>query len=219
MKYLILIIRFIILTTRIKNLEFEEVIKMRKKRLKHHSNLVCRITGWHDRIFRLVALNYDGMVTSSFWEGRRQIFVNEASEAVDKAQSRVVNARTKSDEIMAQITENDIGLITKGASNINEERRRKKIFRLFEELIVIRNEIRATHVSLHSDLDDTQSQVKRELTAYIMAAFSRKKAVDIKRNSIIDYKDMITYHTYLSTYEYADKCFHNHMHLQKFQQH
>lgn len=177
---------------------------MRNKKLKHKSNLVCRITGWHDRIFRLVALSADGVVTSSFIEGRRALFVSEASEAVDKAQSRVINARTKSDEIMAQITEDDIGLITKGANDVNEERRRKKVFHLFEELILIRNEIRATHVTLHSDLDDVQSQVKHEITAYLLAAFSRKIVVDIKRNSTIDYKDMITYHTYLSTYEYAD---------------
>jgi len=172
---------------------------------KHKCNLFCRTTGWHDRLFCLVALNNNGVATSSFIEGRRALFVSEASVAVDKAQTTVIAARTKSDEIMAQLSEDDIKLITKGSKDVYEERRRKKVLHLLEKLVGIRNEIKATYVKLHSDLDTSQAQVKRELTAYLLAAFSRKKAVDITRNATIDYKDMITYQTYLSSYDYADK--------------
>ncbi len=178
---------------------------MKNKKLKHRSNGVCRMAGWHDRLFRLFALNSDGIATSSFIEGRIALFVSEASQAVDKAQSTVIAARTKSDEIMAQLSEDDVKLITKGSKDVYEERRRKKVLRLFEELVAIRNEIKATYVKLHSDLDDAQAQIKRELTAYLLAAFSRKKAVDISRNATIDYKDKISYLAYLSSYEYADK--------------
>ena len=76
---------------------------------------------------------------------------------------------------------------------------------LFEELVAIRNEIKATYVKLHSDLDDAQAEIKRELTAYLLAAFSRKRPVDITRNATLDYKDKISYQAYLSSYEYADK--------------
>lgn len=178
---------------------------MKNKKLKHRCNFVCRITGWHDRLFRLVALNSDGIATSSFIEGRRALFVSEASQAVDTAQRTVIAARTKSDEIMAQLSEDDIKLITKGSKDVYEERKRKKVLHLFEELVAIRNEIKATYVKLHSDLDDAQAEIKRELTAYLLAAFSRKRPVDITRNATLDYKDKISYQAYLSSYEYADK--------------
>lgn len=178
---------------------------MKKRRPKHKGNFACRLIGWHDRIFRVVALSSDGMATSSFIEGRKSLFVSEASMAVEKAQSKIIAARSKGDEIIAQFIEDDIRLIGQGSSNVYEERRRKKVFRLFEELVVIRNEIKSVHVTLHSELDESQSEVKRELTAYLLAAFSRKKSVDIVKNASVDYKDMITYQTYTSTYRYADK--------------
>ena len=106
---------------------------------------------------------------------------------------------------MAQLSEDDIKLITKGSADVYEERRRKKVLHLFEELVAIRNEIKATYVKLHSDLDDAQAEIKRELTAYLLAAFSRKRPVDITRNATLDYKDKISYQAYLSSYEYADK--------------
>ncbi len=178
---------------------------MKKRRPKHRSNLACRLIGWHDRLFRVVALSTDGMATSSFIEKCKSLFISEASMAVEKAQSKIIAARSKGDEIIAQFIEDDIRLIGHGSSTVNEERRRKKVFRLFEELVVIRNEIKSVHVTLHSELDESQSEVKRELTAYLLAAFSRKKPVDIVKNASVDYKDMITYQTYTSTYRYADE--------------
>lgn len=182
---------------------------MKNNKSEHKNNVICRITGWHDRFFRLVSLDSDGIAESSFIEGRRALFVSEASQAVDNAQKTVIASRTKSDKIMAQLSEDDIKLITIGTKDIYEERRRKKVLQLFEELVLIRNEIKATYVKLHSDLDDAQAQIKRELTAYLLAAFSRKKAVDISRNATIDYKDKISYNAYLSSYDYADKAVNN----------
>ena len=178
---------------------------MKNKKTKHKCNLSCRIIGWHDRFFRIVTINSTGLATSSFIEGRRALFVTEATEIVDKAQNTVIAARTESDKIMAQLSEDDIKLITKGSKDVYEERRRKKILQLFERLVAIRNEIKATYVTLHSDLDASQAHIKRELTAYLLAAFSRKKTVDIIKNAAIDYKDMITYKAYLESYDYADK--------------
>ena len=178
---------------------------MKSNKIKHRCNLICRIIGWHDRLFHIVTLNDNGLATSSFIEGRRALFVTEATESVDRAQNTVIAARTESDKIMAQLSEDDIKLITKGSKDVYEERRRKKIFQLFERLVAIRNEIKATYVTLHSDLDASQAHIKRELTAYLLAAFSRKKTVDIIKNAAIDYKDMITYKAYLESYDYADK--------------
>lgn len=178
---------------------------MKSNKIKHRCNLICRIIGWHDRLFHIVTLNDNRLATSSFIEGRRALFVTEATESVDRAQNTVIAARTESDKIMAQLSEDDIKLITKGSKDVYEERRRKKILQLFERLVAIRNEIKATYVTLHSDLDASQAHIKRELTAYLLAAFSRKKTVDIIKNAAIDYKDMITYKAYLESYDYADK--------------
>ena len=178
---------------------------MAKKKLKQKSNFGCRIAGWSDRLLRLVALNSDGTVTSSFAEGRKVLFIKEESEAIDKAQTNVIAFRTKADEIMAQLSEDDIELIAKGSKDVHEKRRREKTLHLFEELVRIRNEIKATYVKLHSDLDDTQAQAKRQLTAYLLAAFSRKKNIDITNNATINYKGMDSYKAYLKAYDYADQ--------------
>lgn len=178
---------------------------MTNKKTTHKSNLACRIIGWHDRLFRLVALNSEGLATSSFIEDRKAVFVSEASQAVDSAQRAVITARTKSDEIMTQLSEEDIKLASRGAADVYEERRRKRVLYLLQELVAIRNEIKATYVKLHSDLDKAQTQIKRELTAYLLAAVSRKKAVDIAQNATIDYKDKMSYQAYLTSYDHADK--------------
>lgn len=178
---------------------------MKSNKIKHRSNFYCRLAGWFDRLFRLVALVYDGIVVSSFIDSRKALFTNESSEAVDKAQSKVLKARTDADETMAQLSEDDIVLIAKGANDVYEERRRKKILKLFATLVAIRNDIKATYVNLHSDLDFSQAQIKRQLTAYLLAAFSRKKTVDIPKNATVDYKEMITYQVYLTSYERADQ--------------
>ena len=177
---------------------------MAKKKLKTKSNLGCRIAGWSDRFLRLIVLDSDGIAVSSFIEGRKVLFINEESEAIDKAQRSVIAARIKSEEIMAQFSGSDVELIPNGHKDVHEKRKREKTLRFFEELVAIRNEIKATYVKLHADLDDTQAQLKRQLTAYLLAAFSRKKNVDIIRNATIDYKDMISYKSYLESYEYAD---------------
>ena len=70
-------------------------------KLKTKSNFGCRIAGWSDRIFRLIALNNNGIAVSSFIESRKVLFINEESEAIDKAQRSVIAARIKSEEIMA----------------------------------------------------------------------------------------------------------------------
>ena len=178
---------------------------MKKQKIKHRSNFYCRLAGWFDRLFRLIALAYDGIVVSSFIDSRKALFTNEASEAVDKAQSKVLKARTEADEIMAQLAEHDIALIANGATDVDEKRRRKQILRLFESLVAIRNDIKATYVNLHSDLDSSQAQIKRQLTAYLLAAFSRKKSVDIPKNATVNYKEMIVYKAYLTSYERADQ--------------
>lgn len=174
-------------------------------KLKTKSNFSCRIAGWSDRIFRLIALNNNGIAVSSFIESRKVLFINEESEAIDKAQRSVIAARIKSEEIMAQFSGSDIELISNGHKDVYEKRRREKTLRLFEELVAIRNEIKVAYVKLHADLDDTQAQLKRQLTAYLLAAFSRKKNVDIISNASVDYKDMISYKSYLESYEYADR--------------
>lgn len=91
---------------------------MKSNKIKHRSNFYCRLAGWFDRLFRLVSLVYDGIVVSSFIDSRKALFTNEASEAVDKAQSKVLKARTDADEIMAQLSEDDITLIAKGANDV-----------------------------------------------------------------------------------------------------
>ena len=77
---------------------------MKKRRPKHRSNLACRLIGWHDRLFRVVALSTDGMATSSFIEKCKSLFISEASMAVEKAQSKIIAARSKGDEIIAQFS-------------------------------------------------------------------------------------------------------------------
>ena len=178
---------------------------MAKNKNKNKSGFACFIAGKIHKVFRLVAINEEGEVNSSFIEARKSEFIKKAAEAVDKAQTSVNEARTRADEVVAQLSEDDIKLITTGSKDVYEERRRKKVLQLLEQLVAIRNMIKATYVKLHADLDEAQSQTKRELTAYLLAAFSRKKPVDISRNATVSYTDKTFYQAYLEVYDYADK--------------
>lgn len=174
---------------------------MAKNKNKNKSGFSCFIAGKVHKTLRLVAINEEGEVNSSFIEDRKSMFTRKAAEAVDKAQTSVNEARTRADEVVAQLSEDDIKLITTGSKDVYEERRRKKVLQLLEQLVAIK----ATYVKLHADLDEAQSQTKRELTAYLRAAFSRKKPVDISKNSTVTYSDKSFYQAYLEVYDYADK--------------
>lgn len=178
---------------------------MAKNKNKNKSGFSCFIAGKVHKTLRLVAINEEGEVNSSFIEDRKSMFTRKAAEAVDKAQTSVNEARTRADEVVAQLSEDDIKLITTGSKDVYEERRRKKVLQLLEQLVAIRNTIKATYVKLHADLDEAQSQTKRELTAYLRAAFSRKKPVDISKNSTVTYSDKSFYQAYLEVYDYAEK--------------
>lgn len=178
---------------------------MAKNKNNNKSGFSCFIAGKVHKIFRLVAINEEGEVNSSFVEDRKSKFIKKAAEAVDKAQTSVNEARTKADEIVAQLSEDDIKLLTTGSKDVYEERRRKRVLRLLEELVAIRNAIKATYVKLHADLDEAQSQTKRELTAYLLAAFSRKESVGIPRNATVSYSDKTFYRAYIQVYDYTDK--------------
>lgn len=72
---------------------------MKKRRPKHRGNLACRLIGWHDRLFRVVALSTDGMATSSFIEKCKSLFISEASMAVEKAQVSTKERTTDNEQV------------------------------------------------------------------------------------------------------------------------
>lgn len=181
---------------------------MKKKRYiksQNRSNFYCKVVGYSDRLFRLVDLNNEGIALSGFLRKRTEIFNMKTAAAIESAQSAVMEARKKAERIISQIREYNEDLNNSEMDHIRDFRRRKRMSVMINELVSLRHEIKSVYVILHDELSEIQSQIRRQTTAYLLAAFSRKSSIDISSHeAAINYETMIAYKTYLKTYSGVD---------------
>jgi hypothetical protein len=59
-------------------------------------------------------------------------------------------------------------------------------------------------VVVEATLDHYTTDIKRQLTAYLISAVPTNQTLDIETNTRLDYRDTVAYTTYINTYNYVD---------------
>lgn len=177
------------------------------KRTKTKSNLICVLSGLIDRLFRRIHINENREAISGFIAERMEAYNKNASFEIDAAQKEVNSCRTFADEQISQLSEEDVKLLYQEQHKTTAERRRgKKVAENIDSLFRVNNSIKATHVKLHGELDGNRAELKRELTAYLLAGIGRKQrsSIDIEASTNASYELLVAYSTYLENYRYVD---------------
>lgn len=177
------------------------------KRTKTKCNFICVLSGLIDRLFRRIHINENREAISGFIAERKEAYIKNASFEIDAAQKEVNGCRAFADEQISQLSEEDVKLLYQEHHKTTAERRRgKKVAENIDSLFRVNNSIKATHVKLHSELDSNRAELKRELTAYLLAGIGRKQrnSIDIEASTNASYELLVAYSTYLESYRYVD---------------
>ena len=177
------------------------------KRIKNKSNFICVVSGLVDRLFRRIHINENREAISGFIAERKEAYIKSVSFEIDAAQKEVNSCRTFADEQISQLSEEDVKLLYQEQHKTTAERRRgKKVAENIDSLFRVNNSIKATHVKLHGELDGNRAELKRELTAYLLAGIGRKQrsSIDIEASTNASYELLVAYSTYLENYRYVD---------------
>lgn len=179
---------------------------MTKIKERSLSNRRCKLQGLKDRVFRQVRLIDGGVYDSGFIESRKHFAIKTASTLINETQERIYTFRTRAEEIIASFDDESIDFIkSKSTYTIQEIRKRDEILNKFKELTEIRNEIKKSYVCLESNLIECHTDLRRQLTAYFIAAVSKKKQINLEKNISFDYTETPVYKVYLYFYKKTDQ--------------
>lgn len=176
------------------------------KWIKNKSNFICVVSGLIDRLFRRIHINENREAISGFIAERMEAYIKNVSFEIDAAQKEVNSCRAFADEQISQLSEEDVKLLYQQHKTTSERRRGKKVAENIDSLFRVNNSIKATHVKLHSELDGNRAELKRELTAYLLAGIGRnqRSSIDIEASTNASYELLVAYSTYLESYRYVD---------------
>lgn len=179
---------------------------MKHKRIRAKCNFICTLCGIIDKIFKKVQIDKNGNAMSGFISGRKQVFTQNSAVIIDEAQSELNYFRTVSDQQIAQFDKSDVELLNSSELKTPMERRRLlKITESVNILFEVNNAVKKGHVRLHSALDVETEKLRRQITAYLIAAVPKNQRgnLNIERN-LVSFENSVAYETYFVTYRYVD---------------
>lgn len=180
--------------------------KSAKKAAKTKCNFICILCGLLDRVLGRIHINENGEAISGFIAGRKEAYIKNASQEIEKAQKEINGFRTFADEQISHFSEEDVQLLYHEHATANERRRGKKVAENIDSLFNVNNSVKAADVKLHGGLDTHNAEFKRQLTAYLLAGVGRKKreTLDFEASTNASYESLVAYETYLESYRYVD---------------